>query len=153
MRRAFQERSWIRPAAWPSQVLTSEEGGESEASFITGGEIDVRRAIVCIGAIIALLSVPLFAHHAAEGTVDEEIYEMISVLIEDTQHASWEPPVEIGDGVYEMSISTRMSRQFESMIDDGLLDYLAMLDGDVLITMTFNRRGGVELLVTQVKDE
>lgn len=85
--------------------------------------------------------------------MDEEIYEMIDDLIEDTQHASWEPPVEVGAGVYEMSISTRMSRQFESLIDDGLLDYLAMLDGDLLITMTFNRRGGVELLITQVKDE
>ena len=111
------------------------------------------KRLATVTAALLLCAVPLFSHHAAEGTIDQEIYEMIDALVADTPHALWTPPEEMGEGVWEMSLSTRTARQFESMIDDGLLDYLAMLDGEVLITMTFNRRGGIEMTIVQVKEE
>ena len=113
----------------------------------------MRRAVAAVLSVLVLCAVPLWSHHAAEGTVDAEIYEMIDAMVADTQHATWEPPVEIGIGVFEMELTTRTPKQFETLFEAGLLTQLAMLDGEVVITMTFNRRGGVNLKILQVKDE
>ena len=111
------------------------------------------KRLFCLAAIALVLCAPALSHHAAEGFTDEEVYEMIEALIADTPHASWTPPVDMGGGLTSMTISTPTVRPFESMIDDGLLTYLAMLDGEVVVTMTFNRRGGVDLLVDQLEVE
>lgn len=112
----------------------------------------MRRVVTAVLAVTLLGALPVWSHHAAEGTVDAEIYEMIDAMVADTPHATWEPPVEIGVGVFEMELTTRTSKQFESLIEAGLLTNLAMLDGEVVITMTFNQRGGVNLKILQVKD-
>ena len=113
----------------------------------------MKRLVASAAVALVLCALPLSAHHAAEGTVDEEIYQMISDLLEGTPHSTWTPPEDMGGGVWEMSLTTRTARQFETLIDDGLLTYIAMLDGEVLIEMTFNRRGGIEMTIVQVKEE
>ena len=113
----------------------------------------MRRVIPWTAIALALCALPVLAHHAAEGMTDDEVYEMIEALIIDTPHASWTPPEEMGGGLTSMTISTTTARPLESMIDDGLLTFLAMLDGEVVVTMTFERRGGVVLLVEQLEVE
>ena len=110
----------------------------------------MKRLTTAAALVFVICALPLFSHHAAQDIIDAEVWEMIDTMIAETPHADWTPPEDMGGGVIQTALSTRTIRPFESMIDDGLLTYLAMLDGDVLISMTFNRRGGVELVVSQV---
>ena len=90
---------------------------------------------------IVIAAAPAFAHHAAEGVVDEEVYEMIDALLEDSAHAE----MTVDDIAY-MEITTRTVTQMENLIDDGLLDYAAMLDAEV--TITFDEDGSVVLSIS-----
>ena len=110
------------------------------------------KRLVCWAAIaLVLCALPALSHHAAAGMTDEEVYEMIEALIVDTPHASWTPPVDMGGGLTSMTISTTTARPLESLVDDGLLTFLGMLDGEVVVTMTFERRGGAVLLIEQLE--
>lgn len=113
----------------------------------------MKRLIPATVVVLVLCALPVLSHHAAQGIVDEEVYEMIEALIVDTPHAEWSPPEEMGGGLIETVIATTTARPFETLLDGGLFIYLGMLDGEVVITMTFNRRGGVELLIRQMVDE
>ena len=139
----------------------------------------MKRLVCWAGIALVLCALPALSHHAAAGMTDEEVYEMIDALVADTPHASWTPywitpsdgsmPVStgptlsrrmsidsssdrLGGGVTSMTISTKTARPLESMVDAGLLTFLGMLDGDVVVTMTFTRRGGAVLLIEQLED-
>jgi len=90
----------------------------------------------------------VYAHHPAEDIVDEEIYAMIDSMVADTPHADLDF-VDMGDGMTEITLTTRTLPSLENMIDDGLLDYASMLDGDVGVDIDFNSNGSVTMTITQ----
>jgi hypothetical protein len=111
------------------------------------------RSIVSVVAMTLVITAgagAVFAHHAADGIVDEEIYAMIDAMVADTPHADMTLD-DLGGGMTEMTITTRTVRSLESMITGGLLTYLSMLDGDVQVDITFGDRGEAEMVVTQVE--
>jgi len=107
----------------------------------------MKKTVVAIVGMLILVAIPVFAHHAAEGIVDEEIYEMIDIMVADTPHGDLTLD-DLGGGMVEMTITTRTPREMESLLEDGLLTYAAMLDGDVSITIDFDVRS-VEMTITQ----
>ena len=98
---------------------------------------------------VELASAPVIAHHAAEGILDEEIYTMIDDMVTDTPHAAMD--LEVDGGTTDITVSTRSVRDVENMIDDGLLEYAAMLDGEVSLVVEFDDRGGATVSITQVE--
>ena len=107
----------------------------------------MKKLLVAVTGLMLLLAMPVYAHHAAEGIVDEEIYAMIDEMVADTPHADLDLSF-IGGGMTEMTITTRTPEEMANLIDDGLLTYAAMLDGDVTITIEFDQRS-VELTIFQ----
>ena len=102
----------------------------------------------------AMAAFPVFAHHAAEGMVDDEVYEMIDTLLMDTPHATMTTDdIAIGmTDVTTTTITTNSVVSLENMVDDGLLDYAAMLDGTVEVVITFDSTGsGVTLSIIQTE--
>jgi len=89
-----------------------------------------------------------FGHHAAEGIVDEEIYEMIDSMVADTPHADLIFD-DLGGGMTEIVIDTMMVTILENLIDDGLLTYASMLDGDVTVSITFDSPRGASMFILQ----
>ena len=96
---------------------------------------------------IVMMALPAFAHHPAEGIVDEEVYAMIDEMVADTPHATIEFDEDMGTS--ETTITTRTPRELENLIEDGLLTYLGMLDGDVWVTIDFEDRSVVMTVVQQ----
>ena len=99
-------------------------------------------------AIVAIIAIPLVARHAAAGILDEDVYQMIDDLVEGTPHADWTPPTSSG-GMTETVIDTQTLQSVENMIDDGLLTYAAMLDGDVAVLITYGHGADIELTIYQ----
>ena len=102
----------------------------------------------------AMAALPAFGHHAAQGMVDDEVYEMIDTLLMDTPHAEMTvDDIAIGmTDVTTTTITTNSVVSMENMIDDGLLDYAAMLDGDVQVVITFDSTGsGVTMTIIQTE--
>ena len=92
--------------------------------------------IAAIGFLLFSLNFAT-AHHMAAGIVDDEVYAMIDELVADTPHASFTFP-----DMAEPATVTADSVQFmENMIDDGLLNYVGMLDGEVQVILDFNVDG------------
>lgn len=102
-------------------------------------------AVIAV-AVVALCFVPVLSHHNAAGIVDEEVYAMIDALVADTPHATL-----TFDDMGNMILTTRTVTQLETMIDDGLMSYIAMLDGDVTLTVRFEPRPGVTATVTRTR--
>ncbi len=100
-------------------------------------------------AILAIISIPLVAHHAAAGIVDDDVYDMIDELVSATPHASIVLP-DMGGVMLETVITTRTLQSVENMIDDGLLTYAAMLDGDVEVIITYGEGSQIYLTINQV---
>ena len=96
----------------------------------------------------ALTTAPAFAHHPAADIVDPEIYAMIDSMVADTPHADL-TFADMGGGMTEITITSRTLTTVENMIDDGLLDYASMLDGDVDVGIDFNSNGSVTMTITQ----
>ncbi len=85
-----------------------------------------------------LASTNLYAHHPAADIVDEEIYEMIDLMVEDTPHATLTFD-EMGGGMTETSITTDSLSDFETLVEqEDLLEYVQSLDGVVDVSLSFN---------------
>ena len=108
----------------------------------------MKRTILAGVVMLTLMALPVYAHHPAEGIVDEEVYAMIDEMVADTPHADFES-VDMGGGETETIITTRTSRELESLITDGLLTYIGMLDGDVSLTIEFEDRSVVMTVIQQ----
>jgi hypothetical protein len=109
----------------------------------------MRRVVTVAGLVCVMAFGVAYGHHAAQGIVDAEVYEMIDALVADTPHADLDFN-EIPGGM-EIIIQTPTVRSMENMIDEGLLTYIAMLDGNVSLTMEFLPRGGMAMDVDQQK--
>jgi hypothetical protein len=96
------------------------------------------------------LALPVVAHHMAEGIVDEEIYEMIDAMVADTPHGDMTFE-DLGGGMTEIGIVTRVP-DLERMVADGLMDYVAMLDGDVIMTIDFTDNRDIAIEIVQIEE-
>jgi len=111
----------------------------------------MKRTYQLIAITLALsIGAVAFGHHAAEGIVDEEIYDMIDALVADTPHALMDL-TDLNNGMTEIVVDQMMVRELENMIDEGLLEYAAMLDGDVTVTITLGTKRDVTLTILQVE--
>ena len=100
--------------------------------------------------LLAVFSMAVFAHHPAEGIVDAEVYEMIDGMVADTPHADLTFDV-MDEVTTEMTIDSRTLVSLDRLLDDGLLTYVGMLDGDVSVTIDFNDDRSVTMTITQVQ--
>lgn len=87
---------------------------------------------------------------ADEEIIDEKICEMIDDIVAGTPHAVLDIS-DMGGDTTEITVSARSVRDVENMIDDGLLEYAAMLDGEVSLVIEFDDRGGATILITQTE--
>jgi len=110
----------------------------------------MRKIVQAAVVTMAVTAVPAFAHHAAADIVDEDVYEMIDSLVADTPHADMTLE-DLGTGMTETTLTTPTITGMENMIDDGLLDYAAMLDGQVEVRINFGEDGSASMTVTQAR--
>ena len=102
--------------------------------------------------LTSFASISAFAHHPAADIVDEDIYEMIDSMVADTPHADLTFDSMGSDDTTEILISTRSVVELDNLLDDGLIDYVAMLDGDVSVTINFSENNSsVDLNITQAE--
>jgi len=107
------------------------------------------RKLLQIAALATLLATSgAFAHHPAADIVDPEIYAMIDSMVADTPHADL-VFTDMGGGMTEITITSRRLRTLENLIDDGVLEYASMLDGDVDVAIDFVDDGSVTLTISQ----
>ena len=79
----------------------------------------------------ALFSFSALAHHAAEGIIDEEVYEMIDLLVADTPHSEMTI-----DDFGTVTIDTTIT-SVDLLMEDLLL-YTLMLDDSNTVTSVIN---------------
>lgn len=107
------------------------------------------RKLLKIVTLATMLAAPAaFAHHPAADVVDPDIYAIIDSMVADTPHADM-VFTDMGGGMTEITVISRDLRTLENLIDDGVLEYASMLDGDVDVTIDFVDDGSVNLTVSQ----
>jgi hypothetical protein len=108
----------------------------------------IKKILLILWLISLTLSGLAYAHHAALGIVDEEIYAMIDEMVADTPHADliFE---DLGAGMTAITVETRTPVEMERLIEDGLLTYSGMLDGTVRIEIDFAQNRSVVLTIYQ----
>lgn len=104
-------------------------------------------SLVAVSIVLAVAGLAV-AHHAAQGIVDEEIYVMIDELVADTPHGLMDLQ-DLGQGMTEIEITNLSVNYIERIIDDGLLTYASMLDGDVTVQITFGDPRDVQMIILQ----
>ena len=108
----------------------------------------ITRALMAL-TILALFAYPVIAHHAAQDILDEEIWLMIDEMVADTPHADIDFD-SVGSGMIQLGINTNRVQSLEDMVEDGLLDYVQYLDGEVSLTIEFRDHNDYELIITQI---
>ena len=76
----------------------------------------MKRLFLLTITVLAICAVPVIAHHAAEGIVDEEIYAMIDQMVADTPHADL--TFDSMGGMTEIIIDTDNYSQFEDLVEE-----------------------------------
>lgn len=104
-------------------------------------------ALVAVSLVLAVASVAV-AHHAASGIVDEDIYAMIDALVADTPHGEMSLD-DLGGGMTELTIGQVTLVSVERMIEDDLLTYISMLDGEVTVQINFEDPRDVQMVILQ----
>ena len=104
----------------------------SMITLILGGN-SVKKFLVASLMFFIFACMPVYAHHAAEDMVDEDVYNMIDELVEDTPHADMTLE-ELGRGMTELTITTETYSALMNLLNDGLLELVVMLDGKTTIT-------------------
>jgi hypothetical protein len=104
-------------------------------------------ALATVSLVLTVAAVAV-AHHAAAGIVDEDIYEMIDALVADTPHGEMTLD-DLGSGMTEITIGQVTLVSVERMIEDDLLIYASMLDGDVTVQIAFAGPRDVEIVILQ----
>lgn len=96
-----------------------------------------------------MFSTAVFAHHPAADIVDEDIYEMIDSMVADTPHADL--TFDQMDNVMETTVTSRSIVTLDNLLEDGIMNYVDMLDGDVSVTIDFNEDRSVTMTITQTQ--
>jgi len=97
-----------------------------------------------------LIIIPLqsMAHHAAVDIIDADLWEMIDDMVADTPHAELDfDDMGTDDTGMITTTITGTERAIENLIDDGLLDTVSQLSGDVYVTIEFTEDGTVLTIV------
>jgi len=97
----------------------------------------MKRVLTVVALLLIANATYVIAHHPAIDMVDEEIYAMIDALVADTPHADLVFDDDMGDGNDTIIINTETVSAADELIDDGLLDDLSLLDGEVTINIEF----------------
>lgn len=107
------------------------------------------KKLVALVAVLMVLTVAAVAvaHHAAAGIVDDDIYQMIDDLVADTPHGEF-VSVPVG-GMTETTITGVTLVSVERMIENDLLTYASMLDGDVTVEISFDGPRDVQMVILQ----
>lgn len=108
----------------------------------------MRKLLNITAILLFMVSTSVFAHHPAADIVDEDVYEMIDSMVADTPHADLAFD-DMGD-VTETTITSSSIVTLDSLLEDGLVSYVGMLDGDVSVSIDFNADGSVSTTITQV---
>lgn len=85
--------------------------------------------LVCVTALV-------FAHHPAEDMIDEDLYAEIDLMLQDTPHVTIIDDMTT-ELTTELTFVTDDTATADDLLDDGLLDDVSLLDGDVTVTITF----------------
>ncbi len=104
-------------------------------------------ALVVVSLVLTVAAVAV-AHHAAAGIVDEDIYAMIDALVADTPHGEMTLD-DLGGGMTEITIGQVTIVSVERMIENDLLMYASMLDGDVTVQIAFADPRNIEIVILQ----
>ncbi|MGR9115388.1 MAG: hypothetical protein ACU85E_06445 [Gammaproteobacteria bacterium] len=96
---------------------------------------------------LGMSSTAVLAHHPAEDIVDEDIYEMIDSMVADTPHADL--TFEQRDSAMETTITSQSIVTLDNLLEDGLMAYVDMLDGEVSVSIDFNPDSSVTMIITQ----
>jgi len=104
-------------------------------------------ALIVVSLVLTAAAVAV-AHHAAAGIVDEDIYAMIDALVADTPHGEMTLD-DLGSGMTEITIGQVTLVSVERMIEDDLLRYASMLDGQVTVQIVFADLRNVEIVILQ----
>lgn len=92
----------------------------------------MKKFLTTIFVSFALSCSLAFAHHAADGIVDDEIYEQIGNLIEDTEHAELTLD-DLTSGSTVLTIEIEDAETFDQLVDAGLLELIDDLEGNTTI--------------------
>lgn len=103
--------------------------------------------LVAVSLVLTVTAVAV-AHHAAAGIVDEDIYAMIDALVADTPHGEM-TTIPVGGTSMELTITQVTLVSVERMIEDDLLTYASMLDGDVTVEISFDGPRDVQMIILQ----
>ena len=98
-----------------------------------------------IVAAVALCAYPVIAHHPAASIVDEEIYEQINEMVSTTPHGDMD--FDSTGGMTTIDITGRVT-DLELIVEQDFLSYVALLDGDVTLTIEFtgNRTADIHII-------
>jgi hypothetical protein len=88
----------------------------------------------------------VFAHHAADDVVDDEIYEQIDDLLVETPHADMTLE-DLSSGSTTLIIEIDDAETYDQLIDDGLLQLINDLDGDTTVIINDTSDGGYIMTV------
>lgn len=110
-----------------------------------------KSVLVVAGLLLLAMAGAVIAHHNAAGIVDEDIYAMIDDLVSTTPHGEMTLD-DLGSGMTEIVIDQVTMVSVERMIEDDLLIYASMLDGDVTVQITFDGPRNVEILILQEEE-
>lgn len=109
----------------------------------------MKHSFIFIAFILAMFSTAVFAHHPAADIVDEDIYEMIDSMVADTPHADL--TFDQMDNVLETTVTSQSIVTLDNLLEDGIMNYVDMLDGDVSATIDFNEDRSVTMTITQTQ--
>lgn len=109
----------------------------------------MKHSFTFIAFILAMFSTAVFAHHPAADIVDEDIYEIIDSMVADTPHADL--TFDQMDNVLETTVTSQSIVTLDNLLEDGIMSYVDMLDGDVSVTIDFNDDRSVTMTITQTQ--
>lgn len=107
----------------------------------------MKKLINTLSILFVLFSPSVFAHHPAADIVDEEIYAMIDSMVADTPHADL--TFEQREDAMDTTLTTTSIVELDNMLEDGLMTYVNMLEGDVSVTIDFNDDRSVTMTIMQ----
>ena len=107
----------------------------------------MRKLLNITAILLFMVSTSVFAHHPAVAMVDEDVYEMIDGMVVDTPHADM--TFDEMDDVTETTITSSSIVTLDNLLDDDLVSYVGMLDGDVSVSIDFNDDGSATTTITQ----
>lgn len=93
--------------------------------------------LIALLAVCSFFAFPVIAHHPAQSIVDADIWEHIDEMVADTPHATLDFDDDMGNDIDMAEISTDRIRDLEDLIANDLLDFVALLDGEVSLTIDF----------------